>query len=159
MVRRSLLGSGCLAVIVFVAGCGGPSYPVAVVPPVTQILYTDNEADFVEASATIVRTQAAYVEMWARSGARRAAPPVDFDRDMLVVLAAGRSSPGDSIQIQTAGERGEGFEDFQVVYRLSIGCEELPGASYPLQVVRLRRSDKTPVFDERREPAARCRST
>ena len=157
VVQRSGWSLGCLAGLMAIAACGGPGYPVGVVLSSAQLLYTDNQADFLEAEELVVRDQRAYEDVWARSGTRQVLRPVNFDREMLVVLSAGRSSPGDSIQIQTAGEREEGFDDFHIVYRVSTGCEEFPGASYPLQVVRLKRSDKTPVFEQRREQAARCR--
>src|SRR5256885_16983641 len=84
---------------------------------------------------------------------RRTLPAMDFDRQMAVLVAAGRMSPGDQIHVDSAGVQG----DYFVVWvRTIVQCRRFSGDVYPLEIVRVGQSDKPPHFIERRERGASC---
>jgi hypothetical protein len=80
-------------------------------------------------------------------------PTVDFGRDMVLVVGAGRMSPGDQIRVDSAGVR-RGF--FVAVVRTIVECRPFPAEAFPLEIVKVPRSDRQATFEERRERAAHC---
>jgi hypothetical protein len=106
-------------------------------------------------------------EVWARATSRQQVPPpapeVDFAREMLLVVAAGRRSPEDRIRIDSVGvqrtpaARGQpARETMAVVVRLSEGCRRFTTDSYPLEIVRVPRHAGEVEWIERRAPATDC---
>ena len=82
-----------------------------------------------------------------------AMPVVDFQREMLIVAAAGRMSPGDRIQIDSVGVR----EDlYVVVVSTVVECEPFPADAYPVVIVRVPRDERAVAFSEKRTRAAHC---
>ena len=94
---------------------------------------------------------------WAQATSTQPAPPplptVDFEREMVLVVGAGRMTPGDQIHVDSAGVRRDFFV---AVVRTIVQCRPFPADAYPLEIVRVARSDKTATFVERRERAANC---
>jgi hypothetical protein len=74
------------------------------------------------------------------------APPVDFDRDEVVVISLGpRSSTGYSIRILRIVERRRGIDVFAREQTPSLGEPVTARVTYPYRAVAIRRSDK-PVY-------------
>ena len=59
----------------------------------------------------------------------------------------------DQIHVDSAGVRRDFFV---AVVRTIVQCRPFPADAYPLEIVRVTRSDKTATFVERRERAANC---
>jgi hypothetical protein len=105
----------------------------------------------------VVREASTWQAVWARATSTQAAPAplpaIDFGREVVVLVGAGRMTPGDQIHVDSVGVRGGSFV---VVVRTTVECRPFPADAYPLEIVRVSRSDKPPSFVERRERAAHC---
>jgi hypothetical protein len=62
--------------------------------------------------------------------------------------------PGDQIRVDSAGVRAGVFV---AMVRTITACRPFPAAAYPLDIVRVLRSDLEVTWSERREPAPDCR--
>lgn len=141
------------------AACGGgeapdpvqPVNPMVPLAPGAQLFY-DDRGGIPDSIRIVVRDDAAWQAEWARATSQRGDPPplptVDFDEYMVLVVAAGRMSPGDRIQVDSAGVRTERTteleeEVFEVIVRTVEGCARIPADVYPLTIVRV------PLFEGR----------
>jgi len=143
--------------VVLVSVCPrGGIRPLTPVLSDSRVFYDDGPT-FRDSARMIVRDQAAWQSQWRRATSLQATPPplpaIDFGREMAVLVAAGRMSPGDQIQVDSAGVQG----DYFVVWvRTIVQCRRFSGDVYPLEIVRVTQSDKPPHFIERRERGASC---
>ena len=151
----SFLMCGCT----LVAACHRGTPGMEVLTPVlsTARVYYDDGPAFRDSVRMVVRDGAAWRAVWTQATSTQPAPPplpaIDFDRDMVLVVGAGRMTPGDQIHVDSAGVR----QDFFVaVVRTIVQCRPFPAEAYPLEIVRVTRSDKTATFVERRERATNC---
>jgi hypothetical protein len=151
---RSLLALG----LTLVSMChrGGGIQPLMPVVSDARVYYDDSPA-IRDSARLIVRDAAEWQTQWRRATALQATPPpvpaIDFNREMAVLVAAGRMTPGDQIHVDSAGVQG----DYFVVWvRTLVQCRRFSGDVYPLEIVRVRESDKPPHFVERRERGASC---
>ena len=142
-----------------VAACHRGTPGMEVLTPVlsTARVYYDDGPAFRDSVRMVVRDGAAWRAVWAQATSTQPAPPplpaIDFDRDMVLVVGAGKMTPGDQIHVDSAGVR----QDFFVaVVRTIVQCRPFPADAYPLEIVRVTRSDKTATFVERRERATNC---
>jgi hypothetical protein len=161
---RALLA--CAAVLL--AACGGarPAAPgPAPLGPVVQaaVIYDDDAGGMRDSVRLVVRDPAAFEVLWRRATDGQASPPplpaIDFTREMVVAVGAGRMTPNDRIRVDSVGglRQGPGGRDAMVVLvRTTEGCERFPAAAWPLQLVRVRRHDGPVVFVERRVRAEAC---
>lgn len=145
--------------IAFGSICGRSPEIVDTVRPVlsSERLYYDDGRPWEEKDRIVVTDQLRWQRVWdaATSGqlARPRLPNVDFNRDMVLVVYAGRMSAGDRIQVDSAGLRGEIF----VAYVSTIEeCAPFPAAAYPLEIVSVRRADRPVEWVERRQKAPHC---
>ena len=151
--RRSLL---VLSLTLVPACQRGGIKPLTPVLSDARVYYDDGPA-IRDSLRLIVRDAAAWETQWRRATSLQATPPpvppLDFDREMAVLVAAGRMTPGDQIHVDSAGVQG----DYFVVWvRTIVQCRRFSGNVYPLEIVRVRESDKAPRFVERRERGASC---
>ena len=171
----AILGWGGLAWLPVVAslilsGCGGgppPPPPLAPVPQSAR-LYYDDSGGLTDSLRMVVREPARWNEVWQRATARRDNPPplpdVNFDDDMVLVVAAGRMSPGDRIRVDSVGFEearkpdGSTEEVMSVVVRTTRACGSFSGDAYPLEIVEVRNYDGRVQFLERSQKPADCRS-
>lgn len=146
------------------AGCGGgssvpvqPVNPMVPLAPLAQLFY-DDRGGIPDSVRVVVRDEEAWQAEWNRATSQRNDPPplptVDFDEYMVLVAAAGRMSPGDRIQVDSAGVRMERTteleeEVFEVVVRTVEGCAQIPADVYPLTIVRVPRFEGRVSFVER----------
>ncbi len=143
--------------VVLVSVCPrGGIRPLTPVVSEARVYYDDGPA-FRDSVRLIVRDQTAWQTQWRRATSLQATPPplpaIDFDREMAVLVGAGRMSPGDQIHVDSAGVQG----DYFVVWvRTIVQCRRFSGDVYPLEIVRVVQSDKPPHFIERRERGASC---
>ncbi|MEW5926257.1 MAG: hypothetical protein AB1941_02105 [Gemmatimonadota bacterium] len=166
-MRLSLPLSCALAVLA--AGCGGAPPAPGVLGPVPgdAVLYYDNQGAMRDSVRMVVRDEAGLRTLWSRVTAGQASPPpapaVAFDREMLLVVGAGRKTPEDQIQVDSVGVRremgpsGRMREVLAVQVRTTEGCGRFRStAAFPVQIVRVRRFDGEVSFVERRERAEGC---
>ena len=143
----------------FVAACHRGPPGLEVLTPVlsTARVYYDDGPAFRDSVRMVVRDGAAWRTVWAQATSTQPAPPplptVDFEREMVLVVGAGRMTPGDQIHVDSAGVRRDFFV---AVVRTIVQCRPFPADAYPLEIVRVTRSDKPPTFVERRERATNC---
>ena len=153
--RLSYLMCGCT----LVAACHRGAAGMEMLTPVlsTARVYYDDSPAFRDSVRMVVRDGAAWRTVWAQATSAQPAPPplpaVDFEREMVLVVGAGKMTPGDQIHVDSAGVRRDFFV---AVVRTIVQCRPFPADAYPLEIVRVTRSDKTATFVERRERAANC---
>jgi hypothetical protein len=147
--------------VVAVSACARGAAP-AVVPslaPVTAStrLYSDDGPAFTDSVRMAVRDMATWQRVWAQATSTQGSPPplpqVDFTREMVLVAAAGQMHPGDQIRVDSAGVRAGVFV---ALVRTITACRQFPAPAYPLDIVRVARSDLEVTWTERHERAPDC---
>lgn len=160
-----------LALVTLAAGCGrgsGPPAPATLSPvPSGSVVYYDDQGAIRDSVRTVVRDAAGLRTLWERVTAGQSSPPpapvVSFDREMLVVVGAGRKTPEDQIHVDSVGVRremgpdGRMREALAVVVRTTGGCGRIRTAAYPVEIVRVRHFAGPVSFVEKRERAEGCR--
>jgi hypothetical protein len=122
-----------------------------------RVYYNDGPA-FRDTVRQIVRDAASWQTMWKQVMSAQqstvAAPTVNFDSEMIVVVAAGLMTPGDQIRVDSTGTRGGRFV---VVVRTTAECQPFPASIYPHEVVRVTRSTLPVEWVEHVQRAPTCR--
>jgi hypothetical protein len=154
------------ALALAVAACGGGALPPLrpVLPPA--VVYVDDAGGVRDSVRLVVRDPAEFGALWRRVTAGQGSPPplpaVDFGREMVLAVAAGRMQPNDRIRVDSVGvRRGPGPDgkmrgELAVLVRTTAGCRRFPTASFPVQLVRVRKYDGPVRFVERRERGEGC---
>jgi hypothetical protein len=161
--------------VALLGACGRGGAPAAAPAPVAaplarlemaQRLYYDDSGGIADSIRLAVRDPAQFRDLWDRatSTLSSASPPpeVDFTREMVLVVGAGRMNPGDRIQVDSAGVREELDPDGrtrQVMIaqvRIVLDCTGFEGDAWPLTIVRVRRFDGPVQFLHARERAPAC---
>jgi hypothetical protein len=141
--------------------CGRGGAP-GVVPSLTPVLpstrlYSDDGPAYTDSVRLAIRDITTWQQVWAQATSTQASPPplpaVDFAREMVLLAAAGQMHPGDQIRIDSAGVRAGVFV---AIVRTITACRPFPAAAYPLDVVRVQRTDLEVTWTERRERAPDC---
>jgi hypothetical protein len=140
-------------------GRGGGSGVVPSLSPVlpSTRLYSDDGPAYTDSVRLAVRDITTWQQVWSQATSTQASPPplpsVDFAREMVLVAAAGQMHPGDQIRIDSAGVRAGVFV---AIVRTITACRQFPAAAYPLDIVRVERTDREVTWTERRERAPDC---
>jgi hypothetical protein len=148
------------AAIIVTAGCwrGGntPQVEPISVFAIDERLLRGNETGLVDRLEQVVTTPEALRTIWqqALSTQRTPAPVpnVDFTRDMVIVVAAGRMQEDDAVRVDSVMEREVAGATrtervLQVYYSLLEGCRRAGSqAAYPAEIVRVRRSPREVRF-------------
>lgn len=150
---------GFLILAGLAAACGGPSFtpppaPARVWPvEAANRLYRDDAAVLPDTLREVVKDEVAFAQIWNRATSELDDPPpppvVDFNRRMVVVVSAGRSHPGDRIQVDSVGFRmvanpRNPDREMEVIYfvvRTVLEADPFPGVSYPIEIIWVDRSD------------------
>lgn len=157
---RYALLSIALAGLSLLAACRRAGTPVVEsLRPVlssARIYYDDGPA-YRDSVQIVVRDINEWQGVWDRAtSTQRSRPPlpsIDFGREMVIVVGAGKMSPGDQIHVDSAGVR-RGY--FVAIVRIITDCRPVPAEVFPLEIVRVPRSDRTPAFTWKRERASNC---
>lgn len=138
-----------------------PSTPVDVMYPLDPAarLYYDDAGAFPDSARLIIRDAESLQDIWTRAASGQASvpplPAVDWSRQMVVLVSAGRMQPGDQIRVDSVGTRGGRPV---VVVRTTVECQPFPATAYPFEIVRVRRSEGPMEFEERRDETGDCDS-
>ncbi len=167
----------CILIVLLPAcrrGSAAPAPPpVAAEPAVVwsaiapaDVIYQGNAGGIQDSVRQVIRDADGYRQMWREATARQAsppaAPPVDFTREMLLVVAAGRMTPEDEIHVDSVAVRREPTADsgteevLAAVVRVFQGCRRFNVSAYPIEIVRVRRFEGPVRWIERRERAQDC---
>jgi hypothetical protein len=136
-------------------------------PPPARVYY-DNGGGIQDSLRMVVKDAETLNAVWERATSRQASPPpaptVDFGREMLVVVGAGRMTPDDQIRVDSAyvtremDSAGRMEEMLNVLVRTIAGCRRFNADAYPLDIVRMRRFDGPIRFVERSAQTEGCRN-
>lgn len=171
LLQRLAIVLLCAAVI---GGCrrGGaapappPAAPPAAPVAATALLYYDNSGGVQDSLREVVRDAQALQRLWTRATSRQPSPPalpdIDFQRQMVLVVANGRMTPEDAIRVDSVGVHeevsagGQRERVMQVIVRTVRGCGGFTADAYPLAIVRVERFTGPIRWTERRERAEGC---
>jgi hypothetical protein len=135
---------------------------------VTQLqrVYYDDTGGIADSLRRVITDAAAWQQVWDGATSRRPTPPpipsVDFENEMIILVAAGRMRVGSSIQVDSVGIRelstAEGdTEDFLVVsVRTVEACSAFESDVYPLEIVRVTKFEGGVRYVESSEPGPGC---
>jgi hypothetical protein len=145
---------------------GPPPAPAAEPYPVPQRLYYDNGGGIQDSIRVVLREEGGFRMRWDQATSRQAVPPplpqVDFAREMVVLVAAGRMTTEDQIQVDSAtvvqamDVEGDMQPVLTIHVRTTRGCGRFNVDAYPLELLRLRRFDGEVRFNERVTQAEGC---
>jgi hypothetical protein len=125
--------------------------------PDARIYYDDAAVAFTDSIRLTIRDVETWRNIWSRATAGQAsAPPlpaVDFGRQMVLLVGAGRLRSGDQIHVDSVGTR-KGTTI--AVVRTTVECQAFPGVAYPFEIVQVKRSERAVVFVERQSKPADC---
>lgn len=153
LLGGALLGWGCAR---------GGGQMIVIMPSLAPVpssarLYSDDGPAFTDSVRLAVKDMATWQQVWSQATSSQGSPPplpqIDFAREMVLVAGAGQMRPGDQIRVDSAGVRGDLFV---AVVRTITACRAFPSAAYPLDIVRVERSDRVVSWTERRERAPDC---
>lgn len=141
-----------------VAPAAAPSVPATEPWSEPQRLYYDNGGGIPDSLRIVLTDPGAFADRWRAATSRQASPPpapsVDFDRDMVVVVAAGRMTTEDQIRLDSAVVHRTPDEDgglrpvLHLFVRTTRGCGRFNVDAWPLEIVRLRRFEGPVRFRE-----------
>jgi hypothetical protein len=114
-------------------------------------VYKSGDSDFIRTVREVVRDSTRWQAVWDSASQRRRdqsfpLPRVDFDRDMLILAASPRGGPGDSVVIGPVRESGKMLQVRVTAYS---HCNPGRARTHPVHIVRVRRSERQPVFDNK----------
>lgn len=164
MMKNRLWSFALLAVAATGCGRGGagpqaPPPPTPMPPPVQ--LYYDNAGGIRDSLRVVIRDGAALADYWKQATSTQTAPPptpqLDFGREMVILVAAGRMTPDDQIHVDSLLMRpelnpeGRRVETLTVVVRTVTGCRRFRTDAFPVEIVRARKFEGPVKWDERQE--------
>ena len=154
------------AVLIAVPFCGGGGPPG--LSPVTDRarLYYNDAGGVADSTRQVIRDVDHWRQAWDQATARQDDPPplpaVDFDESMVLLVAAGRSAPGDRIRVDSVGVTeqrtagGDTRDVLKVVVRKVRACGDFQGETFPVEIVRVRTYDGPVTFAERTVQGPGC---
>ncbi len=160
MTMRPKLIPLLLASLLFAGVCRKSPETVYTVSPVLSSarLYRDDSPAFPDSIRMVVRDVTVWRDVWGQATEGQPTPPprpdVDFSRNMVLVVSAGRMQPGDWITVDSAGIKDNVFWVFVRTVR---ECQEFRADAYPFEIVRVTRETLPVEWDDKLEEADNCR--
>ena len=175
-MHRSLMLGLAAPVLMSLAACGlrggggaspaAPAAPAWSALPSTALVYYDNSGGIQDSLRLVVRDAGAFQEIWRQATASQSSPPpvpgVDFEREMVLVVGAGRMTPEDMIRVDSVTVReerpagGPARRVMEVLVHTVQGCQTFASDAYPLAILRVQRFNGDVRFTERRGRAEGC---
>ena len=164
-LRAALL----IAVTFSIGGCGGAvrAGPTLGPVPIEARIFQDNAGGIRSASERVIRDLTTWEQVWQEAtstqATRPALPDVDFERQMLLLVSAGRLSVVDRINVDSVGTRqeiseaGRRQEVLAVYYTILRGCPPSTREAFPIEIVRVRRFADNVRFLSVTVPGPGCR--
>jgi len=160
-----------LAATLLASGCGrghAPQLPPPATPmPPPVLLYSDNGGGIRDSTRVVIHDDSTYREYWGRATHLQMDPPqptpVNFDREMVILVAAGRMTTNDQIHIDSLFLRkeptpeGESIETLTIVVRTIEACRRMREDAFPLEIVRARKFEGPVKWDWGKDPQCRDR--
>lgn len=160
-----------LCVLFLTTACGRGGAPAAPAPlnpiSIDAREFQTDAGGIADSMAIVIRDADALRTWWERATATQTTPPpvpeVDFQRQMLLLIAGGRMPPGYDIRVDSVGMRRERTESgttkdvLAVQYTFTHTCRRISRDAFPLEIVRVRRDENEVRFMGRRDPQAACR--
>jgi hypothetical protein len=120
-------------------------------------LYKARDSDFIGTVREIVRDSARWGAVWDSSSNRRdpaaPLPEIDFERSMVVLAAGPRGGTGDAVLINQVTDSGTTLQVRVTAYQK---CSPLQMVTRPVHLVRVRRSQRKAVFENRWVRGSNC---
>jgi hypothetical protein len=165
MQLRTLVLS--IAVVALVVACGGRTPPGTVTRSLSpELVFSDNAGGIQDSMRVVIRDSGTLRDLWQQATATHEQPPavpqVDFRREMLLLVGAGRMTIEDQIRVESAvvrsGRDAEGRPDevLEVAVLVLQGCGRLQRDGFPVEIVRVHRFDGPVTFTARREQDPNC---
>jgi hypothetical protein len=140
-----------------------PPPPTPMPPPV--VLYSDNSGGIQDSTRVVIRDDSTFARYWQQATSKQMDPPgrpsLDFDREMAILVAAGRMTPNDQIHVDSLLVRketdpdGESVETLTIVVRTIEACRQMNEDAFPLEIVRARTFEGPVKWDWRKDPVCR----
>ena len=156
--RTALLLVCASLALVACGGKSGPARPTPLAPP--EVLYNDNGGGIRDSIRQVIRSPGEFTTVWRKATSSQPTPPalptVDFTKDMVILVAAGRRTPEDEIHVDSLFTRSEltpankNVQTLSVVVRTAEGCGRMRIDAFPVQIVRVRKFDGPVKWEERR---------
>ena len=158
------------SVVLAASLCSGPTPPPGLSPVTDRArLYYNDSGGIADSTRRVIRGVQDWRQVWDRATSRQEDPPplpaVDFEENMIVLVAAGRSSPGDRIRIDSVGvvrrttASGSTEDVLEVQVRTVRACGDFQGETFPVEIVRIQSFGGPVSFTERTEEGAGCRQS
>jgi hypothetical protein len=162
----SILAGGALVALIACGGKKGGDMPkpapslTVTMRAVTDdaLLLADNANAFgTDSIRQVIRDSIAFKQVWERAVSRSSSKPerpaIDFNKEMVVLAAAGRMKPGDVIHIDSVGTKGSLTV---VVIRTTIACQSIATSAYPFELARVPKNNGDDTFREHVMRAPEC---
>jgi hypothetical protein len=139
-----------------------PPPPPALPAPFS--LLSDNSGGIQDSTRQVIRDDGAYRSAWDRATSRQdpraTAQAVDFTRDMVVLVTAGRRAPDEGIRVDSVRMSPPGGTRVLTIFvTTTTGCGRFTTNVFPLEMVRIGRFEGTVSWNERTERAPGCRGS
>jgi hypothetical protein len=149
LVAAGLAGTACSHAVVMTT----PFRPVAP----EAVVYQDDAGGLQDSTFAAVTDALDWEHQWERVTSTNPSPPqrpsVDFDREMLLIAAAGRMKAGDRIHVDSVGVQKEVFRAFVTI---TTACTQLNIDVFPLEIVRVPKTSKRVQFQVARARPENC---
>lgn len=121
-------------------------------------MFADNANSFgTDSIRQVIRDSIEFKRVWERAVSRTSSKPdrpaVDFNKEMVILAAAGRMKPGDVIHIDSVGTKGSLTV---VVVRTTIACQAIAASAYPFEMARVPKNNGDDTFREHVMRAPEC---
>ena len=165
-VRMSCVIGACALILVSACGRrGGAAAPPGAPPPAPTrqytpptVIYSGNSGGIRDSLRVVIRSESELANYWQRATALQSSPPpverVDFSREMVILVAAGRKTSEARISVDTLLVRKElkasnDREDTLIIQvRKREGCGRFQNEAFPLQMVRVPKFDGPYRFED-----------
>jgi hypothetical protein len=120
-------------------------------------IYYDNGIAFADSARLIVKDTLTWRSTWRQATKSQPSPPmmpvIDFSKNVVLVVAAGRMKPGDAIRVDSIGTRGTLTV---IVVRTTVACQPFPSDAFPFEIVSIPRLEGQIRFTEHRLRSPEC---
>lgn len=165
ILRFLFVLGACALILISACGRRAPAATPGAPPPAPTrqytpptVIYSGNSGGIRDSLRVVIRSESELANYWQRATALQSSPPpverVDFNREMVILVAAGRKTSEARISVDTLLVRKElkasnDREDTLIILvRKLEGCGRFQNEAYPLQMVRVLKFDGPFRFED-----------